>query len=74
MKNRSTNTGKLFAYPGIAETKGLNPRKFYSSAEAVEAWREDPMLPLKTLRPDKNLHVTSPQIPFDTYATQDMFN
>ena len=70
IENRSTNTGgKYFIYPAITG-KGLNPESFIVVQKPYMERRA--YATFKKHWPDKTLLVTSPQISFDKYATEDI--
>ena len=71
IENRSTNTGEniLFTQQLLNE-KGLEPQNFIVVQKPYMERRS--YATFKKHWPDKNLLVTSPQIPFDQYATDDI--
>ena len=71
IENRSTNTGEniLFTQQLLKEN-GLDPQNFIVVQKPYMERRS--YATFKKHWPDKNLLVTSPQIPFDQYATDDI--
>lgn len=71
IENKSTNTGEniLFTQQLLKE-KGLDPQNFIVVQKPYMERRS--YATFKKHWPDKSLLVTSPQIPFDKYATDDI--
>ena len=71
IENRSTNTGENILFTRqLLEQKGLNPESFIVVQKPYMERRA--YATFKKHWPDKKLLVTSPQIPFDKYATEDI--
>jgi len=71
IENRSTNTGENILYTQqLLKEKKLNPHSFIVVQKPYMERRS--YATFKNHWPDKELVVTSPQIPFDEYATSDI--
>jgi uncharacterized SAM-binding protein YcdF (DUF218 family) len=71
IENRSTNTGENILFTQqLLQQKGLNPQNFIVVQKPYMERRS--YATFKKHWPGKNLLVTSPQIPFDEYATDDI--
>src|SRR5688572_13212253 len=71
IENRSTNTGENILYTQqLLKLKGLDPHNFIVVQKPYMERRS--YATFKKHWPDKNLLVTSPQIPFDEYATEEI--
>ncbi|HXD76963.1 MAG TPA: YdcF family protein [Puia sp.] len=71
IENKSTNTGENILFTQrLLEDKGLHPRRFLLVQKPYMERRS--YATFKKHWPDKELLVTSPQIPFDSYPTSDM--
>ena len=71
IENRSTNTGEnILLTQQLLAKKGLDPQNFILVQKPYMERRS--YATFKKQWPDKNLLVTSPQIPFDEYATNDI--
>lgn len=71
IENRSTNTGENILYTQqLLKEKKLNPHSFIVVQKPYMERRS--YATFKKHWPDKELVVTSPQIPFDEYATSDI--
>jgi uncharacterized SAM-binding protein YcdF (DUF218 family) len=69
IENASTNTGENILFTQrLLEQKGLNPESFIVVQKPYMERRS--YATFKKHWPSKKLLVTSPQIPFDTYATE----
>jgi uncharacterized SAM-binding protein YcdF (DUF218 family) len=71
IENRSTNTGENILFTQqLLKLKGLDPHNFIVVQKPYMERRS--YATFKKHWPDKNLLVTSPQIPFDEYATEEI--
>jgi len=71
VENKSTNTGENIIYTQrLLQEKGLDPQNFIVVQKPYMERRS--YATFKKHWPGKNLLVTSPQIPFDKYATDDI--
>lgn len=71
IENRSTNTGENILFTQqLLKQKGLDPKNFIVVQKPYMERRS--YATFKKHWPDKNLLVTSPQIAFDQYATDDI--
>jgi uncharacterized SAM-binding protein YcdF (DUF218 family) len=71
IENRSTNTGENILFTRqLLKENGLDPQNFIVVQKPYMERRS--YATFKKHWPDKNLLVTSPQIPFDEYATDDI--
>src|SRR5438046_1581228 len=71
IENRSTNTGENILFTRqLLEQKGLNPESFIVVQKPYMERRA--YATFKKHWPDKKLLITSPEIPFDKYATADI--
>ena len=71
IENRSTNTGENILFTRqLLEQKGLDPESFIVVQKPYMERRA--YATFKKHWPDKKLLVTSPQMPFDKYATEDI--
>ncbi|MEO6734640.1 MAG: YdcF family protein [Ferruginibacter sp.] len=71
IENRSTNTGENILFTQqLLNQKGLYPQNFIVVQKPYMERRS--YATFKKHWPDKNLLVTSPQIPFEEYATEDI--
>ncbi len=71
VENKSTNTGENILFTQqLLKQKGLDPQRFIVVQKPYMERRS--FATFKKHWPDKNLLVTSPQIPFDEYATDDI--
>ena len=71
IENRSTNTGENILYTQqLLQQKGLDPQNFIVVQKPYMERRS--YATFKKHWPDKNLLVTSPQMAFDEYATDDI--
>lgn len=71
IENRSTNTGENILFTGrMLEEKGLHPQSFLLVQKPYMERRS--YATFKQHWPDKDLIVTSPQIPFEDYPTEEI--
>jgi uncharacterized SAM-binding protein YcdF (DUF218 family) len=71
IENKSTNTGENILFTQkLLEEKGLNPQSFIVVQKPYMERRS--YATFKKHWPEKNLLVTSPQIPFDKYPTDEI--
>lgn len=71
VENRSSNTGENILFTQqLLQQKGLDPKNFIVVQKPYMERRS--YATFKKHWPDKNLLVTSPQIPFDKYATDEI--
>ena len=71
IENKSTNTGENILFTRqLLKQNGLDPQDFIVVQKPYMERRS--YATFKKHWPDKNLVVTSPQIPFDEYATQEI--
>ncbi len=71
VENKSTNTGENILFTQqLLNQKGLDPQNFIVVQKPYMERRS--YATFKKYWPDKNLLVTSPKIPFDEYATDDI--
>jgi uncharacterized SAM-binding protein YcdF (DUF218 family) len=71
IENRLTNTGENILFTQqLLKAKGLDPHNFIVVQKPYMERRS--YATFKKHWPDKNLLVTSPQIPFDEYATDEI--
>jgi len=71
IENKSTNTGENILFTQqLLHQKGLDPKNFIVVQKPYMERRS--YATFKKHWPNKNLVVTSPQIPFDEYATNDI--
>lgn len=71
IENRSTNTGENILFTQqLLKAKGIDPHTFIVVQKPYMERRS--YATFKKHWPDKNLLVTSPQIPFDEYATEEI--
>jgi len=71
VENKSSNTGENIVFTQkLLNQKGLDPQNFIVVQKPYMERRS--YATFKKNWPDKNLLVTSPQIPFDEYATDDI--
>ena len=71
VENKSTNTGENILFTQqLLKQNGLDPQKFIVAQKPYMERRS--FATFKKHWPDKNLLVTSPKIPFEEYATDDI--